>query len=147
MTGMKGPRCPEHFCFLLVCHGHQDWGHPALPALAGEHQDEWVCSRSPDSCLLMAFLCSVESKLFLVLSLSLGLLFICLSVLVLYLLHSSLAGRRRLNPIHYHLGKESCTLQPPLSPPKAFSMNPFACIPEHVVWTGSLHAPSSGFYM
>lgn len=57
--------------------------------------------------------------------LSLGLLFICLSVLVLYLLHSSRAGRRRLNPIHYHLGKESRTLQPPLSPPRAFSMNPF----------------------
>lgn len=46
-------------------------------------------------------------------SFSPGLLFMCLSVLVLYLLRSSLAGRGRLNPIRYRLGEESYT--PPTS--------------------------------
>lgn len=56
--------------------------------------------------------------------LSLGLLFVCLSVLGLYLLHSSLAGRGRLNPSRYCLGEESHTPSTSSLPSQSFFDEP-----------------------
>lgn len=64
--------------------------------------------------------------IFFLLSLSLGLFFVCLSILVFNLLRSSLVGRGRLNPIRYRLGTTSpLPSQPPLTPLLKLSMKPF----------------------